>query len=88
MGLRARSCWGPGGEKVLSTRRGFFVFIPIGVHMASIDVVVVFRFDGITDPDSDAADAAVESLTLDLKNAGIDCDEWHIEEVLGSDPVP
>lgn len=55
--------------------------------MTSIDVVVVFRFDGITDPGSDAADAAIESLTLDLKNAGIDCDEWHIEEVLGSDPV-
>ena len=52
-----------------------------------MDVVVVFRFADITDPGSDAADAAVESLTLDLKNAGIDCDEWHIEEVLGSDPV-
>jgi len=85
VGLRARSCWGPGGEKVLSTRRGFFVFIPIGVHMASIDVVVVFRFNGITDPDSDAADDAIESLTIDLEESGIDCDEWYIDDVSDSE---
>jgi hypothetical protein len=48
-----------------------------------MDIVVVFRFPDITDPDSDAADLAMESLTIDLKNAGIDCDSWHIEDALG-----
>ena len=50
-----------------------------------MDIVVVFRFPDITDPDSDAADLAMESLTIDLKNAGIDCDSWHVEDALGDD---
>ena len=49
----------------------------------SVDVVVVFKFDIDGGPDSEAATKAVESLTMDLTNAGIDCDSWHIEEVLG-----
>jgi hypothetical protein len=53
--------------------------------MASIDVVVVFRFNGITDPDSDAADDAIESLTIDLEESGIDCDEWYIDDVSDSE---
>jgi hypothetical protein len=48
-----------------------------------LDVVVVFKFPDITDPDCDAATSAVECLSIDLKNAGIDCDTWFIDEVLG-----
>jgi len=48
-----------------------------------MEIVVVFHYPDIADPDSDEATAAVESLTSDLKNAGVDCDTWHIEEVLG-----
>lgn len=48
-----------------------------------MEIVVVFRYQDIADPDSDEATAAVESLTIDLKNAGVDCDSWHIDEVLG-----
>lgn len=46
-----------------------------------MEIVVVFRFPDIADPDGSDADAAVDSLTIDLKNASIDCDSWHIEEV-------
>lgn len=49
-----------------------------------MEIVVVFRYPDITDPDSDAATAAVDSLTIDLKNAGVDCDSWHIEEVFST----
>ena len=48
-----------------------------------MDVVVVFKFPDITDPDSDAATDAVTCLSFDLKNAGIDCDTWFIDEVIG-----
>jgi hypothetical protein len=48
-----------------------------------MDVVVVFKFPDITDPDSEAADSAIASLTLDLKNAGIDCEEWFIDDAIG-----
>jgi len=48
-----------------------------------MEIVVVFCYPDITAPDSDDATAAVESLTIDLKNAGVDCDSWHIEDVLG-----
>ncbi len=47
-----------------------------------MDVIVIFKFDGIDDPDSEAATKAIESLTIDPTNAGIDCDSWHIEEAL------
>jgi hypothetical protein len=50
-----------------------------------MDIVVVFRYPDIADPDSDAADLAVDSLTIDLKNAGVDCDEWYIDDVTGTD---
>ncbi len=48
-----------------------------------MEIVVVFRYPDIADPGSDEATAAVDSLTIDLKNAGVDCDSWHIAEVLG-----
>lgn len=48
-----------------------------------MEIVVVFCYPEITDVDGEEATAAVESLTIDLKNAGVDCDSWHIDEVLG-----
>jgi hypothetical protein len=50
-----------------------------------VDVVVVFRFADITDPDSDAADAAIQNLEVDLTEAGIDCDEWYIDDACDTD---
>lgn len=50
-----------------------------------MEIVVVFRYPDISDPDSSEADLAVEGLTIDLKNAGVDCDSWHIDEVLGTE---
>lgn len=47
-----------------------------------MEIVVVFRYPDIADPDSDEADAAVESLTIDLESAGVDCDSWYIDDVL------
>lgn len=46
----------------------------------TLKVMVLFEFDGIDDVDGEAADQAIESLEIDLKNAGIDCDTWNIEE--------
>ena len=52
-----------------------------------MEILVVFRYPDIADPGSTEASQAVEGLTLDLKNAGVDCDSWHIEEVLGAEEV-
>jgi hypothetical protein len=46
-------------------------------------VCVVFYFPDIQDAGSVEADEAIASLTIDLKNAGIDCDSWYIEEAFG-----
>jgi hypothetical protein len=48
-----------------------------------MEIVVIFCYPDIADPDGDEATAAIESLTINLKNAGVDCDTWHIDEVLG-----
>lgn len=53
-----------------------------------MQVVVVFDYPDIDDPDSPEADAAVEELEIDLKNAfGTDDAQrtWAVEEVFGDD---
>ena len=50
-----------------------------------MDVVVVFRFADIADPDGEAADAAIQNLEVDLTGAGIDCDEWYINDACVTD---
>lgn len=47
-----------------------------------MEVVVVFRYPDIADPDGAEATAAIDALTIELTNAGVDCDSWHIAEVL------
>ena len=51
-----------------------------------MDIVVVFRFPEIADLDGAEAAAAVDLVTLQIKEAGIDCESWHIDEVLGDTP--
>lgn len=48
-----------------------------------MEIVVVFRYPDITDPDSEEATLAIEQVTEAVESAGVDCDSWHIEEVLG-----
>lgn len=48
-----------------------------------MEIVVVFRYPDITDVESQDATNAIAILEDELKAAGIDCDSWHVEEVLG-----
>lgn len=48
-----------------------------------MEVVVVFSYPSIDDPDSQEATFAIDSLTESLNFAGVDCDSWHIEEAFG-----
>ncbi len=52
-----------------------------------MEVVVVFRYPDIADPESQAATDAIRILEDEVKAAGIDCDSWHVEEVLSTEEV-
>jgi hypothetical protein len=50
-----------------------------------MQVIVVFQYPDIVDLKGHRADLTISELTLELKNAGINCDSWAIEEVMESD---
>lgn len=50
-----------------------------------MQVLVVFQYPEIVELNGHQADLTIEELTLELKNAGISCASWAIEEVMGSD---
>lgn len=52
-----------------------------------MEIVVVFRYPDITDVEGQDATNAIAILEDELKAAGIDCDTWHVEEVLGTEEV-
>lgn len=50
-----------------------------------MEIVVVFRYPDITDPDSVEATLAIEQVTEAVESAGVDCDSWHIADAFGED---
>jgi hypothetical protein len=53
-----------------------------------MDIVVVFRYLDITDPNDAEADEVIEDLTATIEEAGVSCDSWHIEEAFGECMYP
>lgn len=45
-----------------------------------MQIIVVFNYKDIDDPDSQEADDAIAALEDDIERANISCDEWWIDD--------
>jgi hypothetical protein len=50
-----------------------------------MQIIVIFNYKDIDDPDSQEADAAVAVITDEIDRANISCDEWWIEDAVSAD---